>query len=74
MSAGRERFSNIFPNYARTKGAADFWSKGDLDFSALHELVAPYMVLPAQNAPQSPQGLFPIFEPAYLEIEPKFRR
>jgi CheY-like chemotaxis protein len=36
-----------YPKYAKSKGATDFWMKGKLEFAALHQLVAPYMVLPA---------------------------
>ena len=36
-----------YPDYARSKGATDYWMKGRMDFSTLHQLVAPYMALPA---------------------------
>jgi CheY-like chemotaxis protein len=36
-----------YPGYAKSKGAADFWMKGRMDFSRIHQLVAPYMALPA---------------------------
>ena len=38
------------PAYAAnaiSNGATDFWVKGRIDFSTLHQLVAPYMALPA---------------------------
>jgi CheY-like chemotaxis protein len=36
-----------YAGYAMSKGAADFWVKGQIDFSKLHQLVAPYMTLTA---------------------------
>jgi two-component system cell cycle response regulator len=36
-----------YADYAKVKGANDFWMKGRMDFSTLHQLVAPYMSLPA---------------------------
>jgi two-component system cell cycle response regulator len=36
-----------YAEYAKGKGATDFWMKGRMDFSKLHQLVAPYMALPA---------------------------
>jgi CheY-like chemotaxis protein len=35
-----------YAGYAMSKGAADFWVKGQIDFSKLHQLVAPYMEMP----------------------------
>jgi CheY-like chemotaxis protein len=32
---------------AMSKGATDFWVKGQVDFSKLQQLVAPYLALPA---------------------------
>jgi CheY-like chemotaxis protein len=32
---------------AMSKGATDFWVKGQIDFKKLHQLVAPYLALPA---------------------------
>jgi CheY-like chemotaxis protein len=36
-----------YAGYAIGKGADDFWVKGQIDFSKLHQLVAPYIALPA---------------------------
>ena len=36
-----------FANYAKSKGANDFWVKSQIDYSTLHQLVAPYISLPA---------------------------
>jgi CheY-like chemotaxis protein len=30
--------------YAKSKGANDFWPKGRIDLSKLHQMVAPYMI------------------------------
>ncbi len=35
--------------YAKSRGATDFWPKGRIDLSKLHQMVAPYMT-PAANA------------------------
>ena len=35
-----------YARYAKSMGATDFWVKSQIDFSKLHQLVAPYIALP----------------------------
>jgi CheY-like chemotaxis protein len=35
-----------YASFAKSKGATDFWPKGRIDLSKLHQMVAPYMTPP----------------------------